>query len=122
MNDRTTLLEGESNWETIVFIKLNEFLGGDNRMFLRKQFLSAENVDSMVKWSERLGHKERPKSPEETLQSTLQGMRKKGYIDFIRRGEWKLTKSGYEKMLETVRDHQDEIDKLDAFLNEMENL
>jgi hypothetical protein len=115
------ILNERSNWETIVFLYLNDFLGGDYRVFLRKQFLSSENVDSMVKWAERLGHKKHPKSPIETLQNTIQGMKAKGYMDFVPySGEWKLTKKGYDKMLETVQKHQDLLNELDGFMRELD--
>ncbi len=116
------VLDGRSNWETIVFLYLNDFLGDYNRMFLRKQFFSPENVDSMVKWAERLGHKKHPKSPMETLQNTIQKMRARGYIDFVPySGEWQLTKKGRDKMLETVKKYQALISELDSFIKELDN-
>ncbi len=120
MTERTRLGRGSSNWETIVFLVLNDFLGSDNRVFQRSQFLSAENVDSMAKWAQRLGHKKKPTTPLETLQSTIQTMRKKGYIDFQQRGEWKLTKKGLDKMFETVKNYQKDIDGLDTPLKSLE--
>ena len=120
MTERTVLVGG-SNWETIVFLYLNDFLGGENRVILRKQFLSPENVDSMVKWAERLGHKKHPKSPTETLQRRIEDMKAKGYMDFVPySGEWKLTKKGYERMLETVKKHRDLLNELDGFMRDLD--
>jgi predicted transcriptional regulator len=45
-----------------------------------------------------LGHKERPEQPAATLDRTIQNLRNKGYIEFIARGEYKLTEKGFNTM------------------------
>lgn len=59
-----------------------------------------KDIDWAVKLLGVLGHKERPEQPEATLRRTIQNLRDKGYIEFLGRGEYKLTENGLKRMEE----------------------
>jgi hypothetical protein len=91
-------LIGASNWETITFLRIRLILGGNRPYFSATGFM--KDIDWALKLLALLGHKERPQQPEATLRRTLQNLRDKGYIEFLGRGEYKLTKNGLKRMEE----------------------
>ncbi len=94
------ILAERSNWETIAFLLINR-IAGKSGLFNRAQIM--KNIDMAVLLSSRiLGHKKNPDHPEETLQKTMQNLRDKGFIDFLGRGEYKLTATGHERMKHVV--------------------
>ena len=88
------LLIRKSNWETVAFLLIYDFLKTTGRRFVRSQLIRTENIDKAVKWLQHLNHKKYPEHPEETLQRTIQNLRDKGYIIFYGQGEYELTESG----------------------------
>ena len=44
-------------------------------------------------------HKKNPKEAENTLQRTVENMRDKGWIDFLGRGDYRLTDKGHKELL-----------------------
>ena len=62
--------------------------------------MSNINFNTAYKLLEILGHKKKPKHPEESFQNALNTIRKKGYITTIEPGEYKMTKTGYRKLKE----------------------
>ena len=91
-------IRGGSNWQDLIFIIIKKLLVGNNPFFNRAELMRSKNLDIAVNLSEIFGHKKRPKHPEETLQRVLQNMRDKGFIEFLGKGEYKLTKTGYIEM------------------------
>lgn len=96
-------LSNRPNWETFVFVVIKMILVGDNPYFSRSEIMSSKNISSLVSISKVCGHKKNPKHPEETVQRTLQDLRDKGCIDFLGRGEYKLTQKGYQEMEKTFQ-------------------
>lgn len=90
------LIQGVSNWQLIALMIINKVKVGNNRRMSRTEIFSSENLYFAVRFTELLGHKNKPKHPEETLQRTLQNLRDKGYIDFLGDGEYRLTEKGVE--------------------------
>ncbi|MBI5141600.1 MAG: hypothetical protein HZA20_05335 [Nitrospirae bacterium] len=95
-----------SNWETIAFLLINKILIAQNPFFSRSKLMSCENMTLAIRFSNLLGHKKAPDHPEETLQRTIQNLRDKGYIDFLGRGEYKLTESGFIRMANEIEASQ----------------
>lgn len=100
-----------SNWETIAFLLINDILSGHERVFKRSEVMSPDLLDVAIKRAISLGHKRNPMHPEETLQKTLQNLRDKGFVDFLGRGDYKLTVSGYNKMSEVVTEYRDVVEE-----------
>jgi len=92
----TKIIPGYSNWELIAFIIINKLIVGNNRYFRRSEIMTMDNLRLAEILTAALGHKKKPKHPEETLQRTLQNLRNKGFIDFLGNGEYKLTDTGFE--------------------------
>lgn len=92
-----------SHWETIAFFLINKVTNGQNKIFYRSKLMSPDNLNFAVELLKLADHKEKPVAPEQTLQKTIQNLRDKGYIDFLRRGEYKLTINGYNEMTRIVR-------------------
>jgi uncharacterized protein YpiB (UPF0302 family) len=93
-------LGGErSNWEVIIFYLIQPFVNETKRHFTRSKILG-NNYDKIYIILAFLGHKKKPTSIEQTIQKTLQNMRDKGWIEFLRAysGEYKLTDRGYEEL------------------------
>ncbi|MDA8172207.1 MAG: hypothetical protein M0Z48_10335 [Nitrospiraceae bacterium] len=115
---RTKLIK-KSNWETVAFLLINKILGRRNFPFERPGLMSAANLQAAVIFLMLLGHKENPTHPEQSLQSTIQKMRDKGYIEFCDgRGKYKLTEVGYNEMCAVIERHRDILNKLDDDLGE----
>ena len=91
-------LTGTSNWETIAFLSIRHILGANRPYFSATTLM--KDIDADVKVLAGLRHKERPQQPEATLRRTLQNLRDKGYIEFLGRGEYKLTENGLKRMEE----------------------
>jgi hypothetical protein len=87
-----------SNWETVAFLIIRKI--SKNSYFSRTQLMTPDNLSAAINILREVGHKERPDHPEETLQKTIQNLRDKGYIEFLGRGEYKLTERGSRKMIE----------------------
>ena len=86
------------NWETIVFIIIKKILVCKNPHFSRSELMTTEHLDFAVKLSFVLGHMDKPRHPEETIQRTIQNMRDKGLFRFHGDGEYEMTKLGYGVM------------------------
>ena len=102
---------GIPNWELCAWVIIGKLLVGKSRNFSRSEFMKIDNVSMAQLLTVALGHKRRPQCAESTLQRTLQNMRDKGYIDFLGKGEYRLTDSGAEK-LGSVTEKGWEFDKL----------
>jgi len=61
------------------------------------------NIDIALNWLDAFGHKKLPKTPEETLQRTIQDLRDRGYILFLGNGEYKLTKKGLNTLDQGIK-------------------
>jgi hypothetical protein len=98
---KLTGLPVKSNWEFVAFYLIEPLAGGAKRQFRRTQIINDKNLKEVLFLLENvLKHKKQPEHPEETLQSTLQNMRDKGWIDFeTYQGDYKLTDAGYEVLL-----------------------
>jgi Dam-replacing HTH domain len=94
----TKIIPGYSNWEIIVFIIISKLIVGNNRYFRRSEIMTTDNIKLAEMISAALGHKIKPRHPEETLQRNLQNMRDKGFIKFLGSGEYKLTNEGFNSM------------------------
>ena len=94
MSKKTTIIKGISNWEIIAFVLINRLLVGNNPYFSRSEFMTQKNLDFAVKLTRVLNHKENPQHPDKTLQRTIQNLRDQGYIEFLGKGEYKLSKDG----------------------------
>ena len=90
------IIRGYSNWEIVAFIIIDKLIVGNNRHFRRSEIMTMDNLRLAEILTAALGHKRKPKHPEETLQKTLQNLRDKGFIDFLGNGEYKLTDTGFE--------------------------
>jgi hypothetical protein len=88
-----------SNWELIVFYLIQSLVSETKRHFTRSRMLG-KNYDKIYIMLAFLGHKKRPTSVEQTIQRTLENMRDKGWIKFLRAysGEYELTDYGYEEL------------------------
>lgn len=89
---RISLKIRKSNWETVAFLLIYDFLTTTGKHFVRPDLM--KNVDKSVDWLQHLNHKKNPEHPEETLQRTIQNLRDKGYIIFHGQGEYELTELG----------------------------
>lgn len=89
---------GRGNWETVIFMMVSELVNIEHPTFCRSDLFKTQNLDTALKLSESIGHKKDPKALENTLQGTLNRMRKKGFFESIERGEYVITKSGLEEM------------------------
>jgi hypothetical protein len=89
----------KSNWELVVFYLISPFVSETKRRFSRNRILGS-NYDEIYIILAFLGHKKKPTSIEQTIQKTLQNMRDKGWIEFLRAysGEYELTNLGYEEL------------------------
>ena len=90
------IIPGYSNWEIVTFIIIDKLIVGNNRYFSRSEIMTMDNIKLAEILTAALGHKIKPKHPEETIQRTLQNLRDKGFIDFLGNGEYKLTDTGFE--------------------------
>ncbi len=93
-----------SNWETVAFLLIYDFLKTTGKCFIRSELMRLENLDKAVNWLQHLNHKKDPKNPEETLQRTIQNLRDKGYITFHGQGEYELTNPGVEECERVARE------------------
>lgn len=98
-----------SNWEVVIFYLIQPFVNETKRRFSRSRILRS-NYDNIYIILALLGHKKKPTSIEQTIQKTLQNMRDKGWIEFLRpyRGEYELTDTGYEEL----KRHKDNLQTL----------
>ena len=94
----TKIIPGYSNWEIIVFIIISKLIVGNNLYFRRSEIMTSDNIKLAEMLSTALGHKIKPRHPEETMQRTLQNMRDKAFIKFLGRGEYQLTNDGFNSM------------------------
>ena len=94
---RISLKIRKSNWETVAFLLIYDFLKTTGRHFIRSELMRMENLDKAVAWLRHLNHKKHPEHPEETLQRTIQNLRDKGYIIFHGQGEYELSDLGVEE-------------------------
>ena len=94
----TKIIKGYSNWEIVAFIIISKLIVGNNRYFRRSEIMTTDNIKVAEMLTAALGHKRKPRHPEETLQRTLQNMRDKGFIKFLDRGEYELTDDGFNSM------------------------
>ena len=87
-----------SNWEVIIFYLIQPFVNETKRHFSRNRMLG-NKYDKIYIILALLGHKKKPANIEQTIQKTLQNMRDKGWIKFLRAysGEYELTNEGYEE-------------------------
>lgn len=92
----TKIIPGYSNWELIAFIIISKLIVGNNPYFRRSEIMTIENLKLAEILTAALGHKKKPRHPEETLQHTLQKMRDKGFMEFLGSGEYKLTDDGFK--------------------------
>lgn len=86
------------NWEMIAFILFQDCIVGSNPHFSRSELMTDKHLDTAVDLTKLLGHKKNPTHPDKTLQRTIQNMRDKGLMEFLGRGEYRLTESGFEIM------------------------
>ena len=89
-----------SNWETIAFLLIDALVDLQKPHFTRSQLMTADNLTRAVKILSGMGHKERPDHPDMTLQKTIQNLRDQGCIEFLGRGEYRLTEKGFKRMNE----------------------
>ncbi len=89
----------KSNWELVVFYLISPFVSETKHRFSRSKILG-RNYDEIYIILSFLGHKKKPTSVEQTIQKTLQNMRDKGWIEFLRAysGDYELTSLGYEEL------------------------
>ncbi|MEI6125086.1 MAG: hypothetical protein WCQ99_00895 [Pseudomonadota bacterium] len=92
------------NWEIAAFYLISCLTNESKRNFTRHQIMN--NIDEIIPMLIGFGHKKKPAHPEETLQKTLQNMRDKRWIEFLERGDYKLTQSGFDKLQELKKDLQ----------------
>ena len=109
-------LIGASNWETIAFLRIRTILGANSPYFSATRFM--EDIDWAVKLLRLLGHKERPEQPEATLLRTIQNLRDKGYIEFLGRGQYKLTENGLKRTEEEYERTMKALNLTDSDLTE----
>ena len=88
----------DSNWELVAFALIKKIVGDRYSLFERTELFKQDNIDYAVSLLEALGHKKDPQRPEESLQSTIQKMRDKKYIDFRGSGSYRLTPQGRDTM------------------------
>ena len=100
MPKKTKMIHGIANWEIIAFFIINKLLVGNNSFFSRSELMTQKHLDLAVNFSRILKHKKDPQRPEETLQRTIQNLRDKGLIEFLGRGEYKLTEDGVKFAVE----------------------
>ena len=88
-----------SNWELVIFYLIYPFVSETKRHFSRSKILGS-NYEKIYIMLAFLGHKKKPTSIEQTIQKTLQNMRDKGWIKFLRAysGEYELTDAGYGEL------------------------
>ena len=91
----TFKLTGKSNWENIAFYLIEKYVESESNIVYRQDvFSDADLYFFSEQFAPLFLYKPKPKHPEETLQRTLQNLRDKGYLDFLRQGEYRLTKEG----------------------------
>lgn len=106
------IVGSRSNWEIVAFYFIEPLITEKRRRFTRSSLM--KDVTEIYPLLTILGHKKNPTSPEQTLQKTLQNMRDKKWITFLRggyTGEYELTDDGFRKLLD-VKDTLDKIRKL----------
>jgi len=98
-------IDGPSNWQLVAFGLIAKVVKGRSKTshFYRTELFTQTNLDHAIDWLQKIGHRKNPKNPEETLQRTIQNMRDVGYIDFLGRGEYRLTEKG-NGMIEKYED------------------
>jgi len=103
----------KSNWEFVVWYLINSCVTEKHRDFTRSEIIRKDykNIYSLLTV---LGHKKRPRHPEETIQKTLQNMRDKSWIEFLGQGDYKVTDDGYKVLLA----QKENIDKFKNFTPE----
>jgi len=110
-----------SNWETVAFLIIYDFLRTTGKRFNRSELIRTENIDKAVKWLQHLNHKKYPEHPEETLQKTIQNLRDKGFIIFHGQGEYELTKPGIEECQRVANDLNVQASNIDETIEVIKN-
>lgn len=87
------------NWENIAFIIIGKLLVGNNPFFSRSELMRSDDLTYFVnEFSQIFSHKKKPTHPENTLQRTIQNLRDQGFIEFLGKGEYKLTQKGFDRL------------------------
>lgn len=110
---RISLKIRDSNWETVAFLIMYDFLRTTGKHFSRSELMKTENIDKAVKWLQHLKHKEYPTQPEATFQKTIQKLRDKGYIIFHGQGEYELTSQGVEECQRVANELNTQVSSMD---------
>jgi hypothetical protein len=99
-----------SNWEVVIFYLIQPFVNETKRHFSRSRMLGRNYDKIYIILAALLGHKKHPTSVEQTIQGTLQTMRNKGWIKFLRAysGEYELTDQGFKEL----NRHKDNLQRL----------
>lgn len=99
-----------SNWEVVIFYLIQPFVNETKRHFSRSKMLGRNYDKIYIILAALLDHKKNPTSIEQTIQKTLQNMRNKGWIKFLRAysGEYELTDQGFEEL----KRHKDNLQRL----------
>ena len=103
----------DSNWETVAFLIIHEFVRTAGKHFFRSDLMKTENIGKAVKWLQYLNHKKFPTHPEETFQKTIQNLRDKGFIIFHGQGEYELTKLGIEECRRVANELNVQVSSMD---------
>lgn len=103
----------KSNWEFVVWNLIDSCVTEKHRDFTRSE-ITGKDYEDIYSLLTVLGHKKRPRHPEETIQKTLQNMRDKNWIEFLGRGDYKVTDDGYKVLLA----QKENIDKIKNFTPE----
>ncbi|MCF6247205.1 MAG: hypothetical protein L3J69_07565 [Desulfobacula sp.] len=111
----------KSNWETIAFLLIYDFLKTTGKYFVRSELMRMENIDKAVNWLKHLNHKKHPEHPEETLQRTIQNLRDKGYIIFHGQGEYELTQPGIKECKRVARELNVQVSDIDETIQVVKN-
>lgn len=104
-------------WKGVAFLLISKLTSKSQPHFSRSDLMKPERLDLAVKFLDIFGHKKNPTNSEETLQKTIQNLRDEGHIDFLGNGEYKLSKSGFEKIDEAQSLMQEFLAKNDKTKN-----
>ena len=101
-----------SNWELLIFYLIQPLVNETKRNFTRSRMLGKNYDNIYIMLAALFGHKKNPTSVEQTIQRTLQNMRDKGWITFLRShsGDYELTDQGFEEL----KRHKDNLQKLNS--------
>jgi hypothetical protein len=87
------------NWEVLTLALIRFILTphGFRKSFQRTELMRQKNLDFLEMYTaELLKHKYNPQAMEQTLQSTLQTMRDKGYVTFLGAESYQLSPKGLQ--------------------------